>query len=184
MVVVVGDHGQLPGVPLIVKPVASRGLGRATYREQFQMTDVFGLTLELAGLADRNDASLSSRVSAGRPVRDLTFAEIRHVPTPEAEALPRWAATAAKMRTLNLPKTIHDQLGLRPGDYLQVDVADGRVVFTPKTLVDKRLDQRIAESAEDFAAGRSYGPFESAEAMVTSLRAHVRARRGLRKVRR
>jgi hypothetical protein len=54
VVVVVGDHWQLPGVPLIVKPVASRGLGRATYR-------------------DCNDASLSSRVSAGRPVRDLTF---------------------------------------------------------------------------------------------------------------
>jgi len=50
-------------------------------------------------------------------------------------------------------------------------VADGRVVFTPKTLVDKRLDRRIAESAEDVAAGRSDGPFASAEAMVTSLRA-------------
>ena len=88
------------------------------------------------------------------------------------------------MRMLNLPKTIHDQLGLRPGDDRQVDVADGRVVFTPKTLVDTRLDRRIAERAEDVAAGRSDGPFESAEAMVTSLRAHVRARRGLRKVRR
>jgi hypothetical protein len=43
-----GDEA-VGGVPLIVKPVASRGLGRATYREQFQMTDVFGLTLELAG---------------------------------------------------------------------------------------------------------------------------------------
>ena len=53
-------------------------------------------------------------------------------------------------------------LGLRPGDYLQVEVAQGRVVFTPKTLVDKRLDQRIAESMNDFAQGRSYGPFESA----------------------
>jgi AbrB family looped-hinge helix DNA binding protein len=87
-------------------------------------------------------------------------------------------------RQVVIPKTIHDQLGLRPGDYLQVDVADGRVVFTPKTLVDTRVDRRIAERAEDVAAGRSDGPFESAEAMVTSLRAHVRTRRGSRKVRR
>ena len=87
-------------------------------------------------------------------------------------------------RQIVIPKTIHDQLGLRPGDYLQVEVAQGRVVFTPKTLVDKRLDQRIVESMDDFAQGRSYGPFESAEKMIGSLHRNVRTRRGSRKIRR
>jgi AbrB family looped-hinge helix DNA binding protein len=87
-------------------------------------------------------------------------------------------------RQVVIPKTIHDKLGLRPGDYLQVEVAAGRVVFTPKTLVDKRVDERIAESKEDFAAGRSYGPFDSGKDLVRSLHSNVRARRVSRKARR
>jgi hypothetical protein len=62
--------------------------------------------------------------------------------------------------------------------------AQGRVVFTPKTLVDKRIDERIAESVQDFKVGRSYGPFDSAEKMIRSLHGHVRSRRNSRKARR
>lgn len=84
-------------------------------------------------------------------------------------------------RQVVIPKRIHDALGLRPGDYLQVEATGGRVVFTPKTLVDKRIERRIAESLEDFAAGRSYGPFDSAEEMIDSLHKNVRTRRASRK---
>lgn len=87
-------------------------------------------------------------------------------------------------RQVVIPKTIHDKLGLQPGDYLQVDLAGGRVVFTPKTLVDKAVDERIAESMEDFAAGRSYGPFDSAEEAIRSLHANAPRRRPSRKTRR
>ena len=87
-------------------------------------------------------------------------------------------------RQVVIPKTIHDRLGLRPGDYLQVEIAEGRVVFTPKTLVDKRVEALMAESVEDFAAGRSYGPFDSADQLVRSLHKNVRARRAVKKARR
>jgi AbrB family looped-hinge helix DNA binding protein len=40
-------------------------------------------------------------------------------------------------RQVVIPKKIHDALGLSPGDYLEVDLDAGRVVLTPKTLVDK-----------------------------------------------
>ncbi len=65
-----------------------------------------------------------------------------------------------------IPKKIHDQLGLEPGDYLDVELQGGRVVFTPKTLVDKRIE----EGLEDIRQGRVYGPFHSAQEAVRSLR--------------
>ena len=34
---------------------------------------------------------------------------------------------------------IHDKLGLSPGDYLEVELERGKVVMTPKTLVDKQI---------------------------------------------
>lgn len=73
-------------------------------------------------------------------------------------------------RQVAIPKTIHDHLGLKPGDYLDVEVRDGKVVLTPKTLVDKHIEARLAEGLEDIKKGRVYGPFRSAKEAVRSLR--------------
>ena len=76
-----------------------------------------------------------------------------------------------------LPKRIQKKLGLEPGDYLEVEEKGGKVVLTPKTLVDKRIQKRLAESFEDFRKGRVYGPFPSAKEMVRSLHAGARQRK-------
>ena len=80
-------------------------------------------------------------------------------------------------RQVVIPKAIHDELGLRPGDYLQVEVAQGRVMFTPKALVDKHIEQRIQEGLDDFTEGRTHGPFDTAEGAVEYLHAHTRPKR-------
>jgi AbrB family looped-hinge helix DNA binding protein len=72
-------------------------------------------------------------------------------------------------RQVVIPKTIHDHLKLKPGDYLDVQVRSGKVVLTPKTLVDKRIELRLAEGLEDIKKGRVYGPFRSAREMVRAL---------------
>lgn len=69
-------------------------------------------------------------------------------------------------RQVVIPKRIHDQLGLEPGDYLQVELVDDRVVMTPQALIEKRL----AEGLEDVQKGRMRGPFRSVPALVRSLR--------------
>jgi len=69
-------------------------------------------------------------------------------------------------RQVVIPKKIHDRLGLAPGDYLEVELKKGRVVMTPKTLVEK---------PEDLRAGRSYGPFNSAKDAIGFL--HTEAKR-------
>jgi AbrB family looped-hinge helix DNA binding protein len=78
-------------------------------------------------------------------------------------------STAVKIgvsRQVVIPKRIHDELGLEPGDYLEVELKDHRVILTPKALVEKRL----AEGLNDIRAGRVQGPFSSAAELVHSLR--------------
>ncbi len=69
-------------------------------------------------------------------------------------------------RQVIIPKKIHDRLGLEPGDYLEVALQGGKVVLTPKALVEKRL----AEAFDDMKHGRIHGPFRSASEMLRSLR--------------
>lgn len=80
-------------------------------------------------------------------------------------------------RQVVIPKKIHDELGLAPGDYLEVTVAGGNVVFTPKTLVDRRIEKRIAEGLDDIKEGRVYGPFDSAKKLVHSLHARKKPKK-------
>jgi AbrB family looped-hinge helix DNA binding protein len=68
-------------------------------------------------------------------------------------------------RQVVIPKRIHDQLGLAPGDYLEVALEGDRLILTPKALVEKRL----AESLEDIRRGRIHGPFQSVPALLRSL---------------
>ena len=80
----------------------------------------------------------------------------------------RGAAVIVKVgvsRQVAIPKKLHDQLGLAPGDYLQIEVEGDRLILTPKALVEKRL----AESLDDIREGRVHGPFRSASALLRSL---------------
>jgi AbrB family looped-hinge helix DNA binding protein len=68
-------------------------------------------------------------------------------------------------RQVAIPKKLHDQLGLSPGNYLQVELEGDRLILTPKALIEKRL----AESLEDIRKGRVHGPFRSMPALLRSL---------------
>lgn len=73
-------------------------------------------------------------------------------------------------RQVVIPKKIHDELGLAPGDYLEVELRGNQLILTPKTLIDKRL----AEGLEDIKKGRTLGPFKSAKEATKALRARSR----------
>ena len=82
------------------------------------------------------------------------------------------APTTVKLgmnRQVVIPKKLHDRLGLESGDYLEVEEQQGRVVMTPKTLIDRRLHEVFRESMEDFKSGRYSGPFDTAEQATASL---------------
>jgi hypothetical protein len=49
-------------------------------------------------------------------------------------------------------------------------VQDGKITFTPKSLVDRHL----AEGLEDIRKGRTHGPYESAAAAIQALDARTK----------
>ena len=49
---------------------------------------------------------------------------------------------------------------------MEVKVERGKITFTPKTLVDRR----IAEGLADFEAGRSFGPYKTHKEFISGLR--------------
>lgn len=77
--------------------------------------------------------------------------------------------TAVKVgisRQVVIPKKLYDQLGLTPGDYLEVEREGDRIILTPKTLIEKRL----VESFEDYRKGKVQGPFKTAKDAIKALK--------------
>ena len=69
-------------------------------------------------------------------------------------------------RQVVIPKKLYEKLGLVPGDYLEVELQDDRLVLTPKMLIEKRL----AEGLADIRHGRVVGPFKTARSAMRTLR--------------
>jgi AbrB family looped-hinge helix DNA binding protein len=69
-----------------------------------------------------------------------------------------------------IPQHIRQQVHVRIGDILEAGVQDGRITFTPKSLIDRRL----AEGLEDIRKGRTHGPYATAEAAIKALDARAK----------
>lgn len=76
---------------------------------------------------------------------------------------------------VSVPKRIREALGLQLGDFLDTSIENGAVVLRPKTLTDRevliqQIQDDVAASQADIAAGRSVGPFTSADEVEAVLR--------------
>ena len=61
-----------------------------------------------------------------------------------------------------IPRRVREQIGVAVGDVLEARAVRGKIVFEPKSIVDRG----IAEGLEDIKKGRVYGPYGTvAEAM-------------------
>jgi AbrB family looped-hinge helix DNA binding protein len=69
-----------------------------------------------------------------------------------------------------IPQHIREQVHVEIGDLLEASVEDGRITFTPKSLVDRHL----AEGLEDAKRGRTHGPYESAKDAIKALDARAK----------
>lgn len=72
-----------------------------------------------------------------------------------------------------IPQQLRREIDLEVGDLLEARVERGKITFTPKAV----MDRRIAESLADFKAGRSRGPFKTAAAAIASLERELRNRK-------
>ena len=73
-------------------------------------------------------------------------------------------------RQVVIPKKFLSELGLTPGDYLEVELVRNRLILTPKILIEKRL----AEGLRDIKNGRVLGPFTTAQEALRALRKRPR----------
>lgn len=71
-----------------------------------------------------------------------------------------------KHRQVAIPKELFEELGLEVGDYLEAEVRNGKLVYTPKKLIDRE----IAQALEDIEKGRIAGPFTTVEELLKDLR--------------
>jgi AbrB family looped-hinge helix DNA binding protein len=56
-----------------------------------------------------------------------------------------------------IPRRVREQIGVAIGDVLEARAVKGKIVFEPKSIVDRG----IAEGLEDIRKGRVHGPYPS-----------------------
>ncbi|MEO8658952.1 MAG: AbrB/MazE/SpoVT family DNA-binding domain-containing protein [Bryobacteraceae bacterium] len=74
-----------------------------------------------------------------------------------------------------IPQHVRELARVEIGDLLEAGVENGKIVFTPKSLVDRH----IAEGLEDARAGRTHGPYSRAADAIAALES--RAKRPVKK---
>ena len=94
---------------------------------------------------------------------------------------------------VTIPDEIRRRLGVKVGDLLEADVERGSIVLRPKLVEDRdeytpsqrrRIDAELAKSITDYKAGKSFGPFQTAEEMVADMKARLKKRAAAKKTRR
>ena len=74
---------------------------------------------------------------------------------------------------LEVPAKLWREAKLRVGDSLKADVKKGKITLAAQS----EIDRGIAQGLEDIRKGRVYGPFNTAEEMIASLKENIKKRR-------
>ena len=94
---------------------------------------------------------------------------------------------------LVVPASVRRRAGIKAGDRLEFKVSGGIINIIPKlpladdeyTPAQRRIiDARLAESEEDLKRGRTFGPFNTAEEMITSMKAQLKKKSVVKKAKR
>ena len=96
---------------------------------------------------------------------------------------------------VTIPTRVREQAGLSKGDLVEFSYQRGKIVITPKVVIDRSkfpsaddeytpaqrriIDARLAKSDEDIRRGRVHGPFETHEEFIAAL--HQKAAKPARK---
>ena len=65
-----------------------------------------------------------------------------------------------------IPRHVREQIGVAIGDVLEARAVRGKIVFEPKSIVDRG----IAEGLEDIRKGRVHGPYGSVPEAMKAFR--------------
>jgi AbrB family looped-hinge helix DNA binding protein len=142
---------------------------------------------------------------APRLTGPLTFGmltwEVRIPDFPAINPRPIMSSTARIQNKgqVTIPTSVRRQAGLLKGDMVKFAFQRGKIVITPTVMIDRSkfptaddeytpaqrriIDARLAESEADYKAGRSYGPFNTADEMIADMRARLNKADAAKKLR-
>lgn len=91
---------------------------------------------------------------------------------------------------VTIPTAVRRQAGLSKGDLVNFTFKRGQIVITPTLVIDRSkfptaddeytpaqrrtINAQLAEGLEDIRKGRTYGPFNTAEEMIASMKAEIK----------
>ena len=101
---------------------------------------------------------------------------------------------------VTLPSRLRSAVGVAEGDLVEASVRRGKIVLTPKQAINRSghltaddeytpeqrrvIDARLAEGLADIKAGRTFGPFNSADDMIAHMKKRLKKRPTARKAKR
>lgn len=101
---------------------------------------------------------------------------------------------------VTIPTRVREQAGLSKGDLVEFSFQRGKIVITPKVVIDRSrfptaddeytpaqrrlIDARLAESEDEFKKGQTYGPFNTADEMIAHMKAQLKKRGPAKKTKR
>lgn len=101
---------------------------------------------------------------------------------------------------VTIPTRLRNQAGLSKGDLVEFSFQQGKIVITPKVIIDRsqfptaddeytpaqrrNIDARLARSEKELKQGRSFGPFDTADEMIASMKAQLKKRGAAKKSKR
>jgi AbrB family looped-hinge helix DNA binding protein len=97
--------------------------------------------------------------------------------------------TVNSKKPLVVPAAIRKQAGLKSGDEIEFKVSGRVITIHQKKPVDdeytpaqrREIDRGIAQSEKEYAAGKSYGPFDTAEEAIAAIDTNLRRRAASKK---
>ena len=111
--------------------------------------------------------------------------------------------TTAKIQhkgQVTIPTSVRRQAGLTKGDFVNFAFQRGRIVITPRLVIDRSqfpsadaeytpaqrriIDARLDESEEDLKKGRTFGPFTTADDMIAHMKGQLNQRAAAKKTKR
>jgi AbrB family looped-hinge helix DNA binding protein len=90
---------------------------------------------------------------------------------------------------VTIPDVVRRKMGVGAGDVLEAKIESGKITLTPKpdaeaeyTPAQRRsIDARLAKSLADVKKGLTFGPFATAEEMITSMKRELKKRSARKK---
>jgi AbrB family looped-hinge helix DNA binding protein len=93
---------------------------------------------------------------------------------------------------VTIPILVRRKMGVGAGDVLEAKVEKGKITLTPKAVADVRdpeytqeqrraIDMRLAKALAEVKKGLTFGPFDTADEMIASMRRELKKRSALKK---